>query len=288
MKLMELSAAELPPEIDLLALVIKARGVRCRVLQGGDPVTLRPKKQIWREVPGQILSVKPIRIWSHAGTTYLSGELISARTDIGSLNLVPLRLEERGTWRPDEEYWGEPGEEIDRRFLGIKATGPRPMFEMEQVIPGEDPEDDLEDPILEAAEYHGCGAVEEAMKIMGRILETDLRCLDAHAHLGNWAFNSSLDHDVECAKKHYEIGVRIGELSLGDGFDGVLKWGMLDNRPFLRCLHGYGLSLWRLGDVEAAKMVFERMLRLNPSDNQGARILLADIDDGLPWRKDGR
>ncbi len=40
------------------------------------------------------------------------------------------------------------------------------------------------------------------------------------------------------AIKHYKIGRRIGELSLGAGFDGVLPWGWIDNRPFLRCTHG--------------------------------------------------
>ena len=45
-------------------------------------------------------------------------------------------------------------------------------------------------------------------------------------------------------------------------------------------MHGYGLSLWRLGHVKEAKRVFNRMLWLNPEDNQGARFLLAEIDAG--------
>ena len=60
------------------------------------------------------------------------------------------------------------------------------------------------------------------------------------------------------------MGVRIGELSLGTDFGGVLLWRMIDNRPFLRCLHGYGLCLWRAGKFEDAYRVFERMLWLNP------------------------
>ena len=38
----------------------------------------------------------------------------------------------------------------------------------------------------------------------------DLRCLDAHAHLGNLVYQ----RQPEIAVKHYEVGVRIGELSL--------------------------------------------------------------------------
>ena len=74
------------------------------------------------------------------------------------------------------------------------------------------------------------------------LCQADLRCLDAHAHLGNSVF----DWRPEEAIRHYEAGVRIGELSLGEGFDGLLPWGWIDNRPFLRCMHGFGLCLWRL------------------------------------------
>jgi tetratricopeptide (TPR) repeat protein len=111
------------------------------------------------------------------------------------------------------------------------------------------------------------------------LLESDPRCLDAHCHLGNLSF----DHRPELAIKHYEVGVRIGELSLGEQFNGVLPWGLIDNRPFLRCLHGYGLCAWRSGEFEEARQIFERMLWLNPSDNQGARFLLNSVKDRREW-----
>lgn len=95
----------------------------------------------------------------------------------------------------------------------------------------------------------------------------DLRVLDAHAGLGNIAF----DRSPKLALVHYEMGVRIGELSLPADFDGLLVWGRLHNRAFLRCMHGYGLCLWRLGDFAAAKAVFERMLSFNPNDVRHGR-----------------
>ncbi len=85
---------------------------------------------------------------------------------------------------------------------------------------------------------------------------------------------------------NYEIGVKIGELSLGKDFNGLLPWGCINNRPFLRCLHGYGLCLWRLGRVREAEKVFTRMLWLNPSDNQGARFNLYNVKEGKAWRED--
>jgi hypothetical protein len=57
----------------------------------------------------------------------------------------------------------------------------------------------------------------------------DLRCLNAHSHLGWMMFNLR----AEDAIRHYETGVRIGDLSTGRHFDGLLPWGRIDNRPFL-------------------------------------------------------
>ena len=108
---------------------------------------------------------------------------------------------------------------------------------------------------------------------------TDLRCLDAHAHLGNLEFERS----PEQAMLHYEMGTFIGELSLSKSFAGVLPWGLIDNRPYLRCLHGMGLCAWRRGDLRAASAVFTKMLWLNPGDNQGARFNLAAVDTGKTW-----
>jgi hypothetical protein len=77
--------------------------------------------------------------------------------------------------------------------------------------------------------------------------------------------------------------MRIGELSLGGDFDGILLWRIIDNRPFLRCLHGYGLCLWRAGDFDDAKRVFRRMLWLNPPDNQGVRFVITDVQARRSW-----
>ena len=119
----------------------------------------------------------------------------------------------------------------------------------------------------------------EAKKILMELCRADLRCLDAHSHLGNFVF----DHWPQNAIRHYEVGLRIGELSLGDDFSGVLAWGLIDNRPFLRCMHGYGLCLWRLGRFDEAESIFQQMLWLNPSDNQGVRFLIDEVKGKTAW-----
>jgi hypothetical protein len=193
-----------------------------------------------------------------------------------------LRLEDRGPWDPAEEDWGEGEEGLPDWTQALVASGPRPMFEMEIVTPGDSADPYGDGPILLALEMRQRGDLAGARKLLVRMLEADPRCLDAHAHLGNFAF----DGNVRVAISHYLQGVAIGERALGPTFGGVLPWGFIENRPFLRCLHGYGLCLWRLGLDEEAARVFARMLWLNPRDNQGARLLLDDLRQGQSWRAD--
>jgi hypothetical protein len=136
-------------------------------------------------------------------------------------------------------------------------------------------------PVCDAAELAQAGDVEAARELLMEVLCVDLRCIDAHAHLGNLLF----DRWPKDAIEHYDIGVKLGELSLGPTFDGLLPWGMLYNRPFLRCLKGFGLCLWRLGRTAEAHLVFERILALNPSDNQGIRFCWFNLRQGRTWEE---
>ena len=266
--------------IELVALSVKDTAARCRLLGSDRVVTLRAPR-LWHVVPGEIAVVKPRKQWSYAGHPYLSGEIESTRLDVPALELVPLRLEDQGIWNPDEEYWGEAGEPIDEWAKPIIARGPRQAFEMEQVLPGADPDDEDSDPITGSNELKDAGDPRNAYKVLMKLCEADLRCLDAHSHLGNFVF----DYRPAEAIRHYEVGLRIGELSLGDDFDGLLPWGHVDNRPFLRCMHGFGLCCWRVGRFEEAARVFGRMLWLNPSDNQGVRFLIAPVHAKASWEE---
>jgi len=155
------------------------------------------------------------------------------------------------------------------------------MFEMEQLIPGADPEDFDSDPIVEASELNAAGDHAGAREVLMNVLARGVRCLDAHAHLGNFEF----DHWPAQALRHDDVGPSIGAFSLGKKFDGVRPWGLSDNRPFLRCLHGVGRCWWRQGKTREAAAVFGKMLWLNPGDNQGARFNLAAVEAGKTWEE---
>ena len=267
-------------DVELIAVLVKGNAVSCRIVGKERVITLRPAG-LWDVAPGEIIMVTPRRQWRYKGHPYLSGEIKSWRLDIPALGLTPLKLNETGMWAPKDEYWGEPDEPTEEWVNSIMSRGPRPEYEMEQVLPGENPDDPDTDPILEIVELREAGDSLEAHRKLMTLLAADLRCLDAHAHLGNFVF----DHSPEKAIRHYEVGVGIGELSLNEGFNGVLLWGHINNRPFLRCMHGYGLCLWRLGRLKEAEEVFTRMLWFNPPDNQGVRFLLGEVREGRVWHE---
>ncbi len=264
--------------IELVALSVKELAVRCRFLGSERVVTLRARRH-WDVIPGEIVTVQPHKQWSYAGHPYLSGEILSTRIEIALLGLTPLQLEYQGMWRPEDPGWRDENQENQTWTQPILARGHRQTYRMEQIVPGRDTEDWDSDPIGEFNNLKDNGNNAAAHKILMELCQADLRCLDAHAHLGFFNFKLL----PKLAIRHFEVGVRIGELSLGSNFEGLAPWGHVDNRPFLRCMHGFGLCLWRLGRFEEAVSIFDRMLWLNPFDNQGIRLIIDKVRAKKTW-----
>jgi len=61
---------------------------------------------------------------------------------------------------------------------------------MEQVVPGRNPDDPFDDSITQANDLKEVGERAEAVKILMDLCQADLRCLDAHSHLGNLVFDN--------------------------------------------------------------------------------------------------
>ncbi|MBC7335573.1 MAG: tetratricopeptide repeat protein [Clostridia bacterium] len=123
-------------------------------------------------------------------------------------------------------------------------------------------------------------------------MQGDLRCLDAYVHLGRYHFaDGRSEWATRLAAKCYRAAVAVGERSFPAGFDGFLPWSWVDNRPFLRALHGLGLCHWRLGDLEGALEMFLRLLQLDPDDGIAARLLVPPVEARqryLDWAHRGR
>lgn len=220
--------------------------------------------------------------WRYSSLTPALG---AGARELGAAIAQPLRLEGRGRFDPGAESWGGPPalEELQPDLREAVAAGPRDAFELEQVVPGRD-WGQMDDPILAAVELAGAGERERARGLLHGLLAQDPRCIDAHAHLGSLAF----EYSAGLALPRFEAGIAVAERSLPAGFAGALPWGWIDSRPFLRCLHGYGLCLWRLGRREEAEVALLALLWLNPTDNQGVRDLLEPVRAGTSWRPVGR
>ncbi len=107
---------------------------------------------------------------------------------------------------------------------------------------------------------------------------------DAWGHVGNRRFEEGLLFEALAC---YQRSQAVAEArTIGDPETYTRPfWFDLDSRPFLRALHGQGVCLWRLGRIAEARAIFERLLALNPSDNQGVRFLLPDMNAGLTWEE---
>jgi hypothetical protein len=146
---------------------------------------------------------------------------------------APLRLCEPGLWDPGEQYSRGPEDTIAAARAGDRRR-PRPQFEFEQLLPGgENP--DAEDPILEALALRDRGGRARARRLLEGPRGVE-RALPGRARSPRRACFG--DDACAAALAHYATGVRIGERSLPEDFDGVLGWGWIDKRPLLRCLHG--------------------------------------------------
>ena len=264
--------------IRLAVRSVRGKLALCRDLADNSEITLRFER-LHEVVPGEIAVVTPMKRTGKPDGVHIQGQVLRTYLDAAALGLSPLRLEERGIWDPKRHYWGEPGDPLESWARPIVKRGPRPEFEMEQVLPGTDFAVSDYDPITESSDLRGNGDPTGAREILMGLCATDLRCLDAHAHLGNMLF----DRKPELAIRHYEVGVRIGELTVKSDFEGLLPWGWIDNRPFLRCLYSWALCLWRLERFTEAEKTFRRILWLNPSDNQGARFVIKEVRARIPW-----
>ena len=109
----------------------------------------------------------------------------------------------------------------------------------------------------------------QARKLAKRALKLDPDCVDALVVLA--------DLDARTPREMIEglqKAVAAGERSLGEKF---MKentghfWMLLDTRPYMRAMEELGRALAGQGIYLDAIRIYERMLELNPNDNQGVR-----------------
>ncbi|WP_438749642.1 tetratricopeptide repeat protein [Pararhizobium sp. O133] len=122
------------------------------------------------------------------------------------------------------------------------------------------------------------------IKFARQALDLDLDALDAYNLLGIHAAT----HAERIAL--FREAVRIGERQFapyiaetaGQDAEEAGWWSFIGTRPWMRAQHNLGLALLEAGDRQEAISVFQTLLKLNPNDNQGIRMLLMRIaaEDG--------
>ncbi|MHB8973218.1 MAG: hypothetical protein ACYC3X_28750 [Pirellulaceae bacterium] len=173
--------------------------------------------------------------------------------------------------------WEVIASRVDPSFIGGEVPKLAPLdekneeneYEFTEYVGYEEGED-FED----ALETLRSGHYEAAAHLLRAFIRRFPHHIDSYHHLG--IIETDLGHRGR-ALKYFETGYRIGLRSVPENFSGRLPWIHLENRPFLRAAHGYGLALEQERRHLEAVDVYEQILALNPDDNQGIRYLLPSL-----------
>lgn len=119
------------------------------------------------------------------------------------------------------------------------------------------------------------GDMVEALRLVNHALELDPDCTDAQRLMVS-LLPATLENRIQLMREVVERAER----NLGESFfeehTGAF-WGTVSTRPYMRAKQHLGELLAEAGKPEEAIGVFERMLELNPNDNQGMRYPLLGL-----------
>lgn len=133
----------------------------------------------------------------------------------------------------------------------------------------ETPEEKAQELIIQAVD----APERRARKLIRDALKLDPHCVDAYVLLGE------MSDSLPSAITEFRKAVAAGEQTLGQE---ILEnahgkfWRLIETRPYMRALRNLALSLWNYGEVDEALALYNKMLKLNPDDNQGIRYKLLD------------
>ncbi|MDR8391910.1 tetratricopeptide repeat protein [Aliifodinibius sp. S!AR15-10] len=135
--------------------------------------------------------------------------------------------------------------------------------------------DEIFDRYFEASDTYYMGEMAKAKRMLKDILKEDPHFIDGHNLLGNIELQSG---NPQKAYTHHKKAAEIGEQIIPRSFDGKIRWGFTENRPFLRALNARAHDLLDQGELEKAVQLFDKILNYNPQDNQGVRLLIGDLN----------
>ncbi len=130
--------------------------------------------------------------------------------------------------------------------------------------------------LAEAEDLMEAGKPSQALKVLQRIAENVPDCIEVYNDL--YVCRCMLGKE-ELAFEHIQrdmasICARLPAELFGK--NQALRWGFLENRPFMRLYHNLGLEFLGADQMKEAKTIFENLVGWNPHDNQGVRENLID------------
>ena len=114
----------------------------------------------------------------------------------------------------------------------------------------------------EGMEHWWSGNRRAAVKLLRRALEIDPQHADAHNQLGIVSLEA---RKLKAAEQHFRSAIDGGQRHLErDG--SKVRWGFIENRPYLRGLSNLALVLLEQKKWAEALAIHRQMLQLNPDD----------------------
>ncbi len=260
---------------NLLVLKLTNTGFRARDLDSNEMVSVKTSVSL-DTIELNTLEFSVSKEWMFKKNKYLSGTVNSSRFVIENIDAPGHEYDIEGLWDPRDSF----GDEAEQYFPEYLAEGLRDYYVFKDYTGYGFYRKD-EDPVSDAVE---ADTWEERYNILTKLWEDYPQCIDALVHIGNLHLDSRyrLPNALNC----YKTSVHIAEKNLPEDFDGVVLWECLENRPYLRALHGLCLTYWKMKEFEDARKVAEKMMRLCPGDNIGIRGIIGPITDHEEWREE--
>lgn len=103
-------------------------------------------------------------------------------------------------------------------------------------------------------------------------LRKDPGCIEAHLFLA--AATDDLQVRVSRLRRAVETGNQLWIPVAAELGDEITWWGFSGTRPYMRAIQALGDALMETGAESEARACYERLLGMNPNDNQGIRYVL--------------
>ena len=114
-------------------------------------------------------------------------------------------------------------------------------------------------------------SISTILKLARKAFKISPFCLDAYNLLAEYEAET-----YTISKKLYEQAVYAGNILLKSELenDQGYFWGLLETRPYMRALAGLANDHKQCGRLDKSIDIYQKMLVLNPNDNQGIRYVL--------------